>query len=182
MRSARALQRGDLAAASSGYLEGGRLDPYNAVASFSEAVLLALVARDRGRAEVSLEALRATGSHAALARLVARVGEAGIMALDAQTGAAQTGLLTAYGDLRDVGAARKQALTGLVMATLLGDGDPQVRAAIAESRGLFEKMGAGLWLARLDATEAKWAGAPARSAATLRGGVPSYPAVPAERG
>ena len=52
-----------------------------------------------------------------------------------------------------LGAARRQALTGLVMATLLGPGDAQVRAAIAESRQLFEQMGAGLWLARLDAAE-----------------------------
>ena len=176
VRSARALQRGDLAAASSNYLEGGRLDPYNAVASFSEAVLLALIVRDRGRAEASLEALRATGSHAAIARLMARVGGAGIAALDGQAGAARTGLLAAYGELRDLRAARKQALTGLVMATLLGPGDAQVRAAVAESRGLFERMGAGLWLAWLDAAEAGGATTPATSPAT------PGPVVPAERG
>jgi len=151
VRSARALQGGDLAAASSGYLEGGSLDPYNAVASFSEATLFALLAPDRGRAEASLEALRATGSHALLARLVARVGESGIAALDGQAGAARTGLLAAYGELRDVGAARKQAITGLVMATLLDRDDAGVHAAIDESRLLFERMGAGLWLALLDA-------------------------------
>ena len=150
MRSARALQRGDLAAASFGYLEGGTLDPYNAVASFSEATLLALLAPDRGRAEAGLDALRATGSHALLARLVARVGEAGIAALDGQAGAARIGLLAAHGELRDVGAARKQALTGLVMATLLDGDEPGVRAAIDESRLLFERMGAGLWLGLLD--------------------------------
>jgi tetratricopeptide (TPR) repeat protein len=166
MRSARALQRGDLAAASAGYLEGGSLDPYNAVSSYCEATLLALLARDRGRAEASLEALRATGSHALLARLVARVGESGIAALDGQAGAARAGLLVAYAGLRDVGAVRKQALTGLVMATLLGSGDAQVRAAIAESRGLFERMGAGLWLALLDSAETGWATAPGASPAT----------------
>ncbi|HEX7399806.1 MAG TPA: hypothetical protein VF302_08565, partial [Candidatus Limnocylindrales bacterium] len=136
MRSARALQRGDLAAASSNSLEGGRLDPYNAVASFSEATLLALIARDRERAEESLVALRATVSHAAIAQLVARAGGAGIAALDGQTDAARAGLLEAYAGLRDVGAARKRAITGLVMATLLDTGDAQVRAAITESRQL----------------------------------------------
>jgi hypothetical protein len=176
MRSARALQRGDLAAASSGYLEGGRLDPYNAVASLSEAVILALLARDRGCAKASMEALRATGSHATLARVIARVGEAGIAALDGQADTARAGLLAAYGELRDLGAARKQALTGLVVATLLGGGDATVRAAIDESRRLFEQMGAGLWLRLLDAATAGPSTAPATGVAT------PGPAVPAERG
>ena len=154
MRSAWALQRGDLAAASAGYLGGGVLDPYNAVPSFSEATLLALLARDRGRAEAGREALLATGSHMALARLMTRVGDAGIAGLDGRTDAARAGLLAVYGDLRDLGAVRKQALTGLVMATLLGTDDAGVRAAVDESRRLFEQMGAGLWLARLDAAAA----------------------------
>jgi class 3 adenylate cyclase/tetratricopeptide (TPR) repeat protein len=152
--AARAMQGGDLAAASSCFLEASPLDPYNAVGYSSDATFLALLVRDRGRAEAGLEGLLATGSHAAIARLVARVGEAGVAALDGRLDAARAGLLAAYAGLRDVGAARKQALTGLVMATLLGPGDSQVRAAIAESRGLFERMGAGLWLARLDAAQA----------------------------
>jgi tetratricopeptide (TPR) repeat protein len=153
-RSARSLQHGELAAASSWYLEGGSLDPYNAVAAFSEATLLALLVRDHERARAGVEALRATCSHAALALLLARVGDAGIAALDGRTDAARAGLLAVYGDLRDLGAVRKQALTGLVMATLLGTDDAGVRAAVDESRHLFEQMGAGLWLARLDAVVA----------------------------
>ena len=189
MRSARALQRGGLAAASSNSLDGGRLDPYNAVASFSEATLLALIARDRERAEESLVALRATVSHAAIAQLVARAGGAGIAALDGQTDAARAGLLEAYAGLRDVGAARKQAITGLVMATLLDTGDAQVRAAITESRQLFERMGAGLWLALLDAAEAGRTTAPGATVQEARTATPhpavrpaEHPAVPAERG
>lgn len=173
--SARALQRGDLAAASSGYLEAGRLDPYNAVAAFCEATFLALLARDRERAEMSLEALRATGSHAALARLGAGVGAAGIAALDGQADAARAGLLDAYAGFRDLGAARKQAITALVMATLLDSGDAQARAAIAESRQLLERMGAGLWLARLDAAETGNAVAPKTRSATPQPAVPAGP-------
>jgi hypothetical protein len=40
------------------------------------------------------------------------------------------------------------------MATLLGSDDAGVRAAIDESRHLFDQMGAGLWLARLDRASA----------------------------
>ena len=64
--------------------------------------------------------------------------------------AARAGLLEAYAEFKDLGAARRQALTGLVIATLLDTGDPRVRVAVDESRRLLEQMGAGLWLARLD--------------------------------
>ncbi len=40
------------------------------------------------------------------------------------------------------------------MATLVGDRDAVVHAAIDESRHLFERMGAGFWLARMDAATA----------------------------
>ena len=46
---------------------------------------------------------------------------------------------------------RRQALTGLVAATVLGTGDSGLRRAVDESRLLLERMGAGLWLAHLDA-------------------------------
>jgi class 3 adenylate cyclase/tetratricopeptide (TPR) repeat protein len=181
IRSARALQHRDLAAASSRSLEGGRLDPYNAVSSFTEATLLALLAGDRALAEQSLQAIRATGSHAALAGLAARVGEAGIAALDGRVDPARAGLLAAYAALRDLGAARKQAITGLAMAVLLGTADAQVRAAISESRQLFAQMGAGLWLGLLDDAEAGRVAAPtARPAAPRVGVLPSAP-VPADQ-
>jgi class 3 adenylate cyclase/tetratricopeptide (TPR) repeat protein len=154
-RRARALQRGELAAAASANLEAGRLDPYNAVWSFGDAILMALLAREGALLEESLDALRGTGSHAAMARLAIRSGEAGIAALDGNFDAARAALLSTYEELREIGAARMQALTGLVMATLLDRDDPRVRAAIDESRQLFERMGAGVWLARLDAALAR---------------------------
>ncbi len=131
-------------------LESGRLDPYNAVSIFGEAVLLALAARNRELAEQSLGALRGAASHAAMASLAIRVGEAGIAALDGNSDAARAALLATFEECREIGATRRQALTGLLMAILLGHGDPRVRAAIDESRRLFEQMGAGLWLALLD--------------------------------
>ena len=171
----RAQSRGDHASTAVGFMEAARLDPYNAVGSLSEAIFAALLARDRDLVARVMVALRETRSHAAVGRLAARAGEAGIAALDGEAGTARAGLLDAYAGFRDVGAARKQAITGLVMATLLDHADGQVRAAIAESRRLFESMGAGLWLARLESAEAARATAlPARS--TL-----SEHAVPADR-
>jgi len=160
-RAARAIQRGDLEAAAEASLEAGRLDPFNAVAVFGEVIILALAARNRELAEQGLDALRETASHAALASLAIRAGEAGIAALDGNVDAARAALLATFDECREIGAARRQGLIGLVMATLLGPGDPRVRAAIDESRRLFEQMGAGLWLARLDAA---FATAPADAA------------------
>jgi tetratricopeptide (TPR) repeat protein len=161
----RAVQRGDMATASSGWIEVGRVDPFNAVGSGVEAVVDALLARDQPRAVDAVSALNSLGSHAAIATLAVRFGDAGIAALDGRPDVARGELLAAYAALRDLGATRRQGIIGLVMATLLGTGDAQVRAAVTESRQLFEKMGAGLWLGLLDATEARGALVPnARSA------------------
>ena len=146
----RSLQRGDHVGASARYLDAARLDPYNAVSHLGEAAFLALLARDRDLASACADALRETGSHAAIARLAIRSAEAGVAALDGAVDTARAGLLEAYAELRDLGATRRQALTGLAIATLLDTGDPRVRAAVDESRHLFEQMGAGLWLARQD--------------------------------
>ncbi len=186
IRTMRALARGDLAAAAAGHLETSRLDPYNAVWTLGEAVVVALLGRDRDRAAEVVGALRATRSHAPLARLSLQLGEAGIAALDGRAAAARSGLLDAYAGNRAIGATRRQALTGLVMATLLDPGDAQVRAAITESRQLFEKMGAGLWLSMLDAAEAGGADAaePASSPASARSAARPVerPPVAADRG
>ena len=60
IRTMRALQHGDLATAASGYVEDGRLDPYNAVWSLAEATSCALLDRDRDRAAEVVSRLRAT--------------------------------------------------------------------------------------------------------------------------
>jgi len=147
----RAVARHDLGGSSRHLIENGRLDPYNAVSAFGDATFRALLARDTTLAREALAALTATGTNATIGRLAMRLGSAGIDALEGQTDAARSGLLAVYAEYADRGVVRKQALTGLVMATLLGDEEPAVRDAIAESRRLFERMGAGLWLAQLDA-------------------------------
>ena len=102
----------------------GRLDPYNAGRVVLRGDLPGAPGpRPRPRGRGPRARSTGSGSHAAMALLTTRVAEAGIAALDgAGRSAARAGLLAAYADFRDLGAARKQALTGLVMATLLGRG------------------------------------------------------------
>ncbi len=147
----RADARLDLGGSSRHLIENGRLDPYNAVSALGDATYRALLARETTLAREALAALVATGTNAALGRLAMRLGTAGIDALEGRTDAARSSLLAISAEYADLGVVRKQALTGLVMATLLGDDDAAVHEAIDESRRLFERMGAGLWLAQLDA-------------------------------
>ncbi len=147
----RALGRRDFAEAARRLLENGRLDPYNAVMAFRVAVVHALLGRDAALADTALTGLRGTGTNAPMATIGMRLGAAGIDALGGRTDVARSGLLAVSADYADLGAVLAQAWTGLVMATLLGDDDPAVRDAIDESRRLFERMGAGLWLSQLDA-------------------------------
>jgi hypothetical protein len=150
IRAKRALARRDFKEAAHGLLENGRLDPFNAVWSFSEAAVQALIARDAVVCREALDALGATASHAAMAKVGIRVAEAGLHALEGRIDAARNELLAAFAAFGDVGARRRQALTGLIMATLLDDAEQAVRTAIDESRRAFEAMGAGLGLSLMD--------------------------------
>jgi hypothetical protein len=163
----RALQRGDHVGASARYLDAARLDPYNAVSHLGEAAILALLARDPDQARACADALRESGSHAAIARLTIHSTEAGVAALEGAVDAARHGLLEAYAALKDLGATRRQALTGMVIATLLDGDDPRVRTVVDESRRLFEQMGAGLWSTYLDAARATEQAAPGASAGSM---------------
>jgi hypothetical protein len=67
------------------------------------------------------------------------------------------------------------------MAMLLGTADVRVRAAISESRQLFERMGAGLWLGLLDDAEAGRASPSAARPVTPRPTAHPHPRVPADQ-
>jgi hypothetical protein len=147
----RALRDGDLAASASLLLASGRRDPYNAVIVYADAALFACMARDGVVAAECADALRETRSHAPSATITLRLLDAVRAAGEGHLDAARAGILGAYAAFADLGAARRQALTGLVAATVLGTADPGLRRAVDESRRLLERMGAGLWLAHLDA-------------------------------
>ena len=162
----RARQRGDLGGGG-GRLPRGRppRPVQRRLARFAEATFDALLARDRdARGAGPAGAARPRGRTRRSPGLQHRVGEAGIAALDGQVGCgagrASDSVCRAPGD-RGIPEAG---------AHWAGHGDParlgdaQVQAAIAESRQLFERMGAGLWLARLDGAAAAEVSAQRRSA------------------
>ena len=160
------MQARDHAGTAREFLACGRLDPYNAVAVFSEAVFAALIGRDRGLAREVLAALdrrdrtpRSVGSRAGSVRPVSTPWR--VVSTPREVGSWRH-----TSGFADLGAVRRQALTGLVMASVLGGDDTAVRAAIDESRRLFERMGAGLWLAELDDALASTRGSAATTLST----------------
>jgi hypothetical protein len=158
-RALQARARHDWRQAAASYLANARLDPFNAPTTCAEAVFYALLDRDPTLAREALAGLEATGSHGAMVKLARRVAEAGLAALDGDRTSAQAGLLSAYAGYRDLGIARKQLMTGVLMATLLDTGDPQVNPLIDEARRIGERLGARPWLSLLDEAERADAGA-----------------------
>ena len=67
-----------------------------------------------------------------------------------RTVSALLALLFAVGVVVGVAPTASAAPDVEVAAKTILAGDPRVRAAIDESRRLFEQMGAGFWLARLE--------------------------------
>jgi hypothetical protein len=131
-------------------IAAARLDPFNAPGLYAEAVMAALLGGDADLAREALDGLDATGLHGVIVKLGRRLAVAGLAALDRRTDEARTGLREVADGYRRMDLARPLALTGLVMATLLDPRLPEVRAAIDESRAIFERLGARAWLARLD--------------------------------
>jgi hypothetical protein len=150
LRALRARAGRDYREAAVAFLASARLDQFGAPSKCAEAVFYALLERDAGLTREAIVGIDATGSHGAMIKLARRVGEAGVAALEGDRDAGRAGLVAAHARYRDLGAVRKQAMTGAVMATILGPTDPDVRAVIDDSRKILEGLEARLWLAQLD--------------------------------
>jgi class 3 adenylate cyclase/tetratricopeptide (TPR) repeat protein len=150
IRAQRARARGDFREAARRFIETARLDRFNADFNFSEALLHALLEADVELARAALDGLVATGSHGAMVKITRRVGEAGLAAIkDGQDPTAA--LAAAFASFGELGAARKQLMTGAVLAALHGGDNAEARPVIDEARRIGERLGARLWLDVLDA-------------------------------
>ncbi len=150
IRAQRARARGDFREAARRFIETARLDPYNAAFNYSEALLHALVDVDAELARAALDGLVATGSHGAMVKVTRRVGEAGLAAIEGGQDSASA-LAAAFASFGELGAARKQLMTGAVTAVLVGGDNTEARPVIEEARRIGERLGARLWLDVLDA-------------------------------
>jgi predicted ATPase len=131
-------------------IAAARLDPYNATTDYGEAIVWALLARDPDLVRETLAGLDGTGAHGNMVTLSRRLGRAGLAALEGRTDEARS-LFREVGDAyRRAELPYPVARTGLVMAVCLDPSLPDVRAATDEARAIFERLGAGRLIERLD--------------------------------
>ncbi len=147
---------GDLKRAYQEFMSLPEADFSQAPEYFYRAARIALWLGDLADAQHLLERLDqtgATGSPAVDARHVTM--RAGIAALEGRTAEALALYRDALRRWRDVHGPWDEALTGLDMATLLNPAEPEVTAAIASSRAIFERLGAKPYLDKLDAAASR---------------------------
>jgi class 3 adenylate cyclase/predicted ATPase len=150
IRGERALVRGEYARACE-ELTSGADDPNMGQAMLASAIRAALWWGERQRAlelAARLDAHPFSDPGTTAARLGAR---AGIAALEGRRQEAIAGFTEAVGRFRAIGADLFAAQAGLDLVVLVGPDEPAARAAAAESRAIFERVGARAYLDRLDA-------------------------------
>ena len=130
--------------------KGAAEDPFNATAGYSLASVAALLLRDVETAKIALAGLESTGSHGRMVKLDKRRTRAGIDALDDRVDDALAGFRTVLDEYRRLDLPPMVAQTCLVMCVVLDRSLPEVVAAEAEARSIYEALGAQAWLDRLD--------------------------------
>ncbi|MBA2719675.1 MAG: AAA family ATPase [Chloroflexi bacterium] len=145
-----ALAVGDLEEAYDRCSRAGSMIAWLSPLAYVNAARIALWQRDAGRAGAMLAGLRESTRGPAIAAGMKTI-EAGLAALAGDHAAALSAYDASLAMWQDLGLPVDQALTGIDIATLLGPGDPEVEAAAATTRSILEGLGAGRWLARLDA-------------------------------
>jgi len=132
-----------------------RAHPMEAVETYPDAAFCALWERDRERAIESLSALEEAGIHGRVASAHRRMIRAGLAALEGRSAEALVGFREALAAWRDLGCLWRLSLTAIVMATVLGPQEPEVRAAAEEAREILARLGAKPFLERLEALMAR---------------------------
>ena len=127
-------------------------DTLNAPHAYFQAGVAALLMGDAARAQVALDLHIATGVHGRLARFDQKAIHASISALETRSDAALAEFREALAGYRDLGAEWRLAIVGLLMASLLDVGTPEVKAAVETARGILVRLRAQPFLDHLDAT------------------------------
>jgi class 3 adenylate cyclase/tetratricopeptide (TPR) repeat protein len=132
-------------------MASARLDAFNARQSYGWAILLAAHAADERRVRGALDGLRATGSHAPTAKLMASVAGSVLLALAGDTRGSLAGFRDCAARAPQLGCVLTQAEVGLIAGTLLDPSVPEVRALVEDARAIFVRVGARPSIERADA-------------------------------
>jgi tetratricopeptide (TPR) repeat protein len=151
LRAEVAFSRGRLQEAIDGWMANARGDALNAPSSYYHAGIAALLLGDRARAAEALDALEGTGAHGSFVAAHRRLIAGGISALDGHHAEALGEFRAALGAYRDLGVEWRFALGVVVIATIIGIGEPDIREAADAARAILVRLGAKPALALLDA-------------------------------
>jgi hypothetical protein len=130
-------------------------DPSQALEYAFRATTVALLARDASDAAQLLAEWSELGGYGPVNGARRQAMEAGLAALDGRTKEALALYREALAGWRATNSVWDEAMTGLQMATLLNVGEPEVAAAVASARAIYEHLGAKPymeWLDELSAT------------------------------
>jgi class 3 adenylate cyclase len=142
---------GRFEAASDAWLAFAPTDSLNAPAAYFMAGIAALLADDRGRAARALAGLAGAGVRGPYAATNRRLLEAGLLAFDGRDTEAIREIQAIVADYERLGLLWRQALAGLVLASILGPEDAGVRELARGSRAIFVRLGARPFVERVDA-------------------------------
>jgi tetratricopeptide (TPR) repeat protein len=151
-----AMLSGQLDEAYGHALAAARLIPYIAYAESS--LRYALWLGDVERVRLAAALLQASVERGRFAGAIRRGMEAGVAAIEGRVDEAGAGYRAAAATLRDLDLPLELGLFLLDYATLIGPDEPGARAAAAEAREIFTRLGSPPLLARLDGALAKWEG------------------------
>jgi class 3 adenylate cyclase/tetratricopeptide (TPR) repeat protein len=158
----RAFGQGRFAEAADEWLAFAQSSLLNATATATQAAFAALLARDAKRAEAALVVIDKAGIRGRLPEVTRRFIRAGIDALDGRGDEALRVFREALALFSDMRLAWREAEAGVVMATVLGVEQPEVRAAADEARTILTRLRVPALLDHLDRIEAEAPAGPAR--------------------
>jgi class 3 adenylate cyclase/tetratricopeptide (TPR) repeat protein len=150
LRAEIAFASGDLLDACDESMAFAASDSLNAPTAYLVGGIAALMAVDADRASAALAAHEGTGRHGRLLALDRRLLRAGLAGLRDERAEAIREGRTAFGEYSRLGLPWRQALCALMLVSVVGGGESELREMVDAARGILLRLGAKPFLERLD--------------------------------
>jgi hypothetical protein len=142
---------GRFGTACDGWLGLAPNDPLNAPTAYFYAGVAGLLAADRDRAAAALAGLEALPGRSRLWTLDRRLLGAGLAVIDGRRSESVREIRAVLAEYATMGLPWREALGGLVLTSLVGAGETEVREMADTARATFSRLGAKPFIAYLDA-------------------------------
>jgi class 3 adenylate cyclase/tetratricopeptide (TPR) repeat protein len=150
-RAVAAFVAGRYDEAAEGFRRSAQLNPTNGATDLPRMVRAVLWSGDLDALREAVSELDHAQLHGRQVEVSRRTVHAALAALDGDAEAAAQAYATVLPELAELGLVLEQALVVIDMAQVLGADAPIVRSSIDEARAILGRLGAGPFLARLEA-------------------------------